>query len=239
MVVVTLPLFLILQIGFLQAKDLGVHGVIHPIAEEDPIALLQQKLKVMEERGELDRHTHHIQERTKAVVERPHPVEGMTKATEARVFTYDPTYTVLEDIKDHFGHVIHGRGTKINPLETVSLSQELVFIDGDDPSQKLWAFDRIQTPEGSNQNGKKVKLILVKGSPLVHSEELGMPVYFDQGGFLTKKLGIKHVPAIVHQSKSKDKRSKDSLYLQIDEVCLSCASASKEEANKGEEHDPL
>lgn len=239
MVVVALLIIFTLQVYPSQAKDLGTHGVISPIQEVDPIKLIQQKLQVMEERGELERHNHHLQERTKSIVERPKPLEEITKATEARVFTYDPTYIVSEDIKDHFGHVIHGRGTKINPLETVSLSQELVFIDGDDSDQKLWAFDRIQKSIISNQNGKKIKLILVKGAPLALSEELGMPVYFDQGGFLTKKLGIKHVPAIVHQSKSQDKESKDSLCLQIEEICLSCSSIGKERAHKGGEYDPL
>ena len=238
MVVVALLLLSILKPSSLEAKDLGTHGVIHPIEEADPIALIQQKLKGMEERGELERHNRHLQERTKAVVEKPKPVEGITKAAKSRVFTYDPTYIVLEDIKDHLGRILHPKGTKINPLETVSLSQELVFIDGDDPGQKLWVFDRMQRSEGSdqnsgnrNQNKRKVRLILVQGSPLALSEELGMPVYFDQGGLLTKKLGIQHVPAVVSQNDFSNTNLKKTLSLQIEEVCLE----DKEEANKGGE----
>ena len=34
---------------------------------------------------------------------------------------------------------------------------------------------------------------------MVLSEELKVPVYFDQAGLLTKKLGIKHAPALVAQ----------------------------------------
>lgn len=237
MVVVALLFFFILLICPLKAKDLGVHGVIHPIDEEDPIALIQQKLKGMEVRGELERYNQQIQKRTKESVERPKPVEGITKATEARVFTYDPTYTVSEDIKDHLGRIIHPKGTKINPLETVSLSQELVFIDGDDVDQKTWFFDRNQKPVISNQNNKigEAKLILVKGSPLALSEELRVPVYFDQGGFLTKKLGIQYVPAVVSQRGSSDEKTKKPLFLTIEEVCLSCSSSNKEETNKGGE----
>ncbi|KAB2836094.1 MAG: hypothetical protein F9K49_02505, partial [Caedimonadaceae bacterium] len=40
----------------LQAKDFGVRGKIAPIEEENPIVLIQSKLKIMEERGELERH---------------------------------------------------------------------------------------------------------------------------------------------------------------------------------------
>ena len=43
------------------------------------------------------------------------------------------------------------------------------------------------------------KIILVKGSPLELQEKLGIPVYFDQYGTLTKRIGIKQVPAIVWQ----------------------------------------
>ena len=228
------------------ASDLGSHGVIYPIDEQDPIILIQNKLKSMEESGDLERHNRRIQKKTKESVEKPDPVKGIGRATHSRAFTYDPTYTVSQDIKDHLGRVIHAKGAKINPLDTVSLSEELVFIDGDDPGQKLWAFDRIQKTAGShqdpvinNQKNRKVKLILVKGAPLALSEELGMPVYFDQRGFLTKKLGIKHVPAIVSQSSLSSEETKKSFYLRIEEVCLSCASASKEEANKGGEYDSL
>ena len=218
MVLVSLLFFLILQIAPSQAKDLGTYGIIYPIEEVDPLQLIQQKLKGMEERGEIEQHNHALQMRTKALVERPKPVEGIGKAIKSRVFTYDPTYIVPEDIKDHLGRIIHARGTKINPLETVSLSQELVFIDGEDPEQKAWAFCRIQYSVSSStglilgldprtedkvQKNNKVRLILVKGAPLALSEEWGVLVYFDQGGFLCKKLGIKHVPAVVTQDKTR------------------------------------
>lgn len=215
------------QPNALQAKDMGYHGVVYPIDEQDPIILIQNKLKSMEERGDLEHHNRRIQKKTKESVERPDPVKGIRRTTHSRAFTYDPTYTVSQDIKDHLGRVIHARGTKINPLDTVSLSEELVFIDGDDVDQKLWAFDRIQKSVISNQNGKKVKLILVKGAPLALSEELSIPVYFDQGGFLVKKLGIQHVPAVVSQSNFSNEETKKLLSLHIEEICLSCSSPEK------------
>jgi len=186
------------------ARDFGTHGVIYPIEEEDPIVLIQQKLKVMEENGELKRHNIELQQKTKAAVERPKPVEGIIKATQARVFYFDPTYVVKEDLKDHQGHVFAKRGTKINPLETVSLSQNLLFFDGDDPEQKEYAQQKL------SKEKEKLKLILVKGTPLALSEEWRVPIYFDQGGLLTKKLGIQHVPALVTQI---------GLRLRIEEAC--------------------
>ncbi|MBY0292580.1 MAG: type-F conjugative transfer system protein TraW [Alphaproteobacteria bacterium] len=185
------------------ARDLGAHGVLFPIEEEDPIQLIQQKLKVIEENGELERHNHILQKKGKAAVERPKPVEGITRATQGRVFYYDPTYVVKADLVDHQGHVFYKKGTKINPLETVSLSQNLLFFDADDEEQKNFAKEKLQ--QGS------LKLILIKGKPLALSEEFKIPVYFDQGGILTKKLGITQVPALVAQEKTR---------LHIQEVCL-------------------
>lgn len=201
------PLFLIaghpLLITPLVAKDLGTHGPTFSIEEEDPIALIQQKLKEMEERGELEEHKLTLQKKTKDCVERPKPVEGITKATTNRTFSYDPTYVVKEDIKDHTGKVLYKKGLKFNPLQTLSLTHNLIFFDGDDLQQKAWA-------SGQLQKGP-LKLILVKGSPLALSKELGAPVYFDQGGVLTHKLGIKRVPALVTQ---------DGLRLRIEEKAL-------------------
>ena len=187
----------------LQAGDLGTRGVIYPIEEGDPVVLIQQKLKGMEERGELERHHRELQQKTKTAVERPKPVEGIPRASETRIFYYDPTYVAKEDLKDHTGRVFYKKGSKINPLETVSLSQDLLFFDGDDLDQRDWAQEKIQ--KGS------VKLILIKGAPLALSEEMNMPVYFDQGGLLTKKLDVRHVPAFVTQ---------EGLSLRIEEFKL-------------------
>ncbi|MBS0271678.1 MAG: type-F conjugative transfer system protein TraW [Proteobacteria bacterium] len=204
-------LSLLFPLNQLNAKEFGIHGVIYPIEEQDPIALIQQKLKGMEERGELEEHNKKLQKKTKEAIERPRPVKGITKAEKTRVFYFDPTYVVKEDLKDHKEQIIYQKGTKINPLETVTLSQDLLFFDGDDPEQKAWAQARIQKSADSDQNDKKVRLILVKGAPLALSEEIGILVYFDQGGILTKKLGIHHVPALVTQ---------EDLHLRIEEACL-------------------
>lgn len=212
MVVVALLIVFSMNINSSGAKDLGVHGVIHSIEEEDPIALIQKKLKKMEEAGELKKHNLLIQKRTKESVERPTPVEGIRKATKNRRFTYDPTFTVQKDIKDHLGRLIHAKGTKINPLETVSMTDDIVFIDGDDLEQQAWAQNKLK--EGN------VRLILVIGAPLALAQAFGIPVYFDQGGFLTKKLGIKHVPAIVGQSNPSAEKTEQSLCLHIEEVVL-------------------
>lgn len=201
-------LFFLLCLGqpiTLQAKDFGVRGKIAPIVEENPIVLIQSKLKIMEERGELEQHNRELQKKTRMAIERPKPVEGIFKAKESRIFYYDPTYIIPEDLKDHMGRIIHPKGKRINPLETVSLSQNLLFFDGDDDEQVAFAKEKLTEKLAESS----VKLILVKGAPLAFSEELKVPVYFDQSGLLTKKLGIRHVPALVTQER---------LRLRIEEI---------------------
>ncbi|MBA3814651.1 MAG: type-F conjugative transfer system protein TraW [Alphaproteobacteria bacterium] len=190
-----------------RAKDFGVHGVIYAIEEVDPIQIIQEKLKVMEENGELKKRNLELQKRAKASIERPKPVEGITRATTSRVFTYDPTYTIKKDLYDHQGLVFAKKGTNINPLENISLSQNLIFFDGDDEEQLKWVKEQLIT----NTKIKPIRLILVRGAALTLAEDLEIPVYFDQSGTLTKKLGIKHVPAFVSQV---------NLHLKIEEIVL-------------------
>ena len=195
-------LLLLLCVGSpiaLHSKDFGVRGKIAPITEENPIVLIQSKLKGMEERGDLEQHNRELQKKTKAAIERPKPVEGLSKAIKTHIFYYDPTYIVPEDLKDHTGQIFYKKGTKINPLETVSLSQNLLFFDGDDDEQVAFAKEKLKEKSKENLKESSVKLVLVKGAPLALSEELKIPVYFDQSGLLTKKLGIHHVPALVTQ----------------------------------------
>lgn len=189
------------------AKDLGTRGVIYPIEEEDPIAIIQKKLKVMEDSGELKQRNLELQKKTRASVERPKPVEGIERASISQVFYYDPTYIVKVDLKDHQGRTFVKKGTKINPLETVTLSQTLVFFDGDDEEQLFWVQEQLT----KSTEAKPIRLILINGGPLKLAEKLRVPVYFDQSGILTNKLGIKSVPAIVSQ---------EALRLRIEEIKL-------------------
>ena len=187
----------------LVAKDFGVQGSIGTVDEVDPRVVIFQRLKAMEASGELEKHQEELKKLTKAKVNRPKPVEGITKAIKTRVFEYDPTYVVPQDLKDHLGQVFAKKGDRINPLETVSFSSTLLFIDGDDDEQVLWAKQKAE--EGAS------KIVLVSGAPLELAEELKTPVYFDQGGSLATKFTIKHVPASVNQEGLKLKVTEEKI----------------------------
>jgi conjugal transfer pilus assembly protein TraW len=202
-------LFSLYVLSSAKAKDFGTHGPIFPIEETDPIILIQQKLTHMKETGNLSHHETEVQKKIKIAVERPEAVKGITKATTSRVFFYDPTFTVENDLKNHQGKVFAKRGTRINPLEKTTLSSSLLFFDGEDVEQVTWAKIHLKEKDST------IKLILINGSPLHLAEDVGQAVYFDQKGLLTKKLGITHIPAIVSQ---------EGLWLRIEEVSITSRS---------------
>lgn len=97
------------------AKDLGTWGNVFEPAEQDMLAFIQNRLKGMEQTGELDRLRREATDRVKEHAVRPMPVEGLTKAKEYRSFAWDPTFTVKETITDMQGNVIARKGDTVNP----------------------------------------------------------------------------------------------------------------------------
>lgn len=190
------------------AKDFGVVGHSYEIIEQDIIEYIKQKL----ENQDLDAINKGMQEKVRERFERPEAVVGIKDSKENREYYYDPTFVLDHDIKDPNGQLIHEKGKVINPLSKVPLSNALIFINGDNKEQVEYAVSQYKELDG------KAKIILTSGSPIKlqkgqkeKEEKNEVWFYFDQFGFLVKKLGIKAVPAIVRQ---------DSLRLKINEVVL-------------------
>ena len=173
------------------AKDYGQHGTLWPVTEPDLLEQIEARLKHLEASGETARLNERLKQRTIARVNRPEPVAGITDAASLRSWQLDPTISAEQDIADEKGRIIIAAGTRVNPLDTVSLRAPLVFLDGDDPAQLAWASARF---------GKtNAKLILVRGAPLALMKARQRRFYFDQGGTLVKHFGIRAVPAVVEQ----------------------------------------
>ena len=173
------------------ARDYGQHGAVFPVAEADLLASIKARLEAMTASGAVDRINQQLKERTISKVNRPDPVTGLIAASAMRSWLFDPTITVSEDIKDNEGQLMVPAGTMVNPLDTVPLRQPLIFFDGDDGDERRWALE--QRRKGN------AKLILVKGAPLALMKSAQTRIYFDQGGMLVRRFGIKATPAIVVQ----------------------------------------
>ena len=188
------------------AKDLGVVGQVFPISEIDMLQWIQQRLRTFEQTGELDSMKQQFKDNVTASVRRPRPV-GLITTTTPEVFTVDPSLTLATDITDMDGNLIYPKGTRINPFDTTTwpamqqagmaqfqFSKTLVFFDGDDVQQRLWALDY-----QSLHTDDTIKWILTGGEPETTHHQLNARIYFDQQGSLSRKLTLKRVPSVVKQ----------------------------------------
>src|SRR5262249_17872414 len=143
--------------------------------------------------GFLGRLQNEAQANVRRAIEEPAAVSGLSRTSKPRTFYYDPSIVVPYAITDADGKLIFPAGTTVNPLDTVSLSKALLFIDARDSAQ----IRRAEALFGERQG--KVKLILTGGSYLELMRRWKRPVFYDQQGQLVGKLGIRHVPALVYQ----------------------------------------
>jgi conjugal transfer pilus assembly protein TraW len=192
-------------VALARAEDLGTIGPTYGIEEPHLLTAIEQQLRAKQESGELARLETEAKRRIVDAIEHPAPLPGITRAERPRSFYFDPSLVVTENITDAKGNILVAAGTRQNPLAVVSLSKHLIFFDARDARQVAWARGAIARFEG------KVKPILVAGSYLALMQRWQLPVYFDQQGALTRKLGITHVPALVSQ---------EGLQLRIDEFPL-------------------
>lgn len=187
------------------AKDFGVQGATVAIRERSLLEVIEEKLQQASKTGQLAAIQKDIQQKVSDKAQSPVRITGVRKTTHPRRYHFDPTLTVDHDIKDHQGKMIHPKGTRINPLDTLSWGEPLVFLDGEDEAQVKWALTHYP----------KAKYALIGGKPLELSKQYQTRFYFDQGGLLIKKFKIQQVPAVVSQ---------DGKHLLVEEILMKGSS---------------
>lgn len=201
-----LLLFALLLSSVADAKvyDLGVIGQTYEIAEPDMLEGFYSKLKAAETSGKMAEVEAQMKERFVAHAQRPNGID-LPRSQQHRTRYYDPSVILSQEIRDHEGNVLWPAGTTVNPLDYVTLSQQWLFFNGDDPQQTAWA--RAYLKRYPNQ----VRPILTRGAILELSETWQVRLYFDQHGAYVEKFGINAVPALITQEGNK---------LRIDEIVL-------------------
>ncbi|MBI5721060.1 MAG: type-F conjugative transfer system protein TraW [Burkholderiales bacterium] len=189
------------------AVNLGTIGPTYGIAEPHLLADIERRLREKERTGELQRLIDEARSRGVESVRQPAPVPGLRATEAARTFYVDPSFTLDRNVVDAQGRLLFAAGTRKNPLEVVSLTRKLLFFDARDAKQvrragELMASTAANTP---------VKPILTGGSYLDLMRAWRVPVYYDQQGALSRRLGIQQVPALVSQEGAR---------LRIDELSL-------------------
>ena len=199
----------------LYAREFAPLGTTFAIEETSFLEMLHKRLHEAEASGKLEEMEAEAKKRIQKQVLYPKAVSGIRKTEVSRHFYYDPTLTVEDDIKDHRGVVIHHKGKRVNPLAYTSWGSPMLFIDGDDEAQVVWALR-----EHGQHHGK---IVLVKGSPIELYRELHRELqrsgkakadvrfYFDQGGKICERFHMDRVPARITQEGKR---------LRIDEVVV-------------------
>jgi conjugal transfer pilus assembly protein TraW len=172
-------------------------GKTYEIIEPSALEWIASRLNILEQNGEIEKQQAVLQQKALALMERPQKVAGLQKTKTARRFEHDLTVTVLHDIRDQDGNMIHAAGKRINPLTYFMTRRSLLFLDGEDSKQVAWALQE------KKERKDFAKLVLVNGSVSKLSDVNRVRVYFDQAGILVKKFGIQQVPAIVEQQGDK------------------------------------
>ena len=176
-----------------RAEDLGVIGKVYQITERDLIEAMKDRLRQMEKSGELAKKQDEYKNRVMSGIEHPEPIPGIQATETANTHYYDPSIVTDKDIADATGKILYPRGTRVNPLDYIGWNKYLLFVDARDARQLEFS------KKITAASDRPVKLVLVAGAPLELMRKWKMPVYFDQGGRLTRRFAITQVPAIVRQ----------------------------------------
>lgn len=184
-------IFICIYSANVSAKDLGVFGELFPVKENNLIEVIKSRLVEMEQNGSLDAINKEMQQKARNRLNRPKTVLT-TKVEKTNERIFDPSITLTRDLKDDKGNIFARKGTKVNPLNTISFEMKLYFIDSDDDLQLNWL---------SKQKFKlKDKIILTNGNPFEVEKKIKKKVFFDQNAQLIERLKIKAVPTVVYRS---------------------------------------
>ena len=131
------------------------------------------KLRQAEADGKMAEVDERMKERFIAHANRPKGVT-LPHTQKHRVHYFDPTIVLSQDLIDHGGSVLWPVGTTVNPLDYVSMTQQWLLFDADDPEQAAWAHDYLK------RYPNQVRPILTQGAILKLTEAWQIRFYFDQ-----------------------------------------------------------
>ncbi|ADU66210.1 putative cytoplasmic protein [Desulfurispirillum indicum S5] len=192
---IALPMSIIMLTAICLASpvhDLGSHGQVYEIAEENALNAIMQRA------SEVDWDSHFDEEKMKRMIRDYRPptlTRTIPTATTESVLAVDMTFTLPFDIPDGRGGILYGAGYQFNPLEYLTSPLEpIVLINADDDDQVRWYVQ-------SEYPGTYHYLLLTQGSHWIFHEEysdLRITPYYANDEFL-EKFQVTAVPAVITQ----------------------------------------
>lgn len=176
-------------------KDLGVHGRLYEIKEEDMLSFIKRKAGGIDMRALRENMTRNLEsahEKLSAVS------LGVPAAEEERIRYVDPSVNVPNPVYDLAGKIVSPAGT-VNPLEHVPLSKPILFLREDQVERLLGEISE-----------KKPVLMLTDGDVRTASSLAGRMIY-RANPFILERLRIEKTPSVVTQK---------GLMLEVREIVL-------------------
>ena len=170
-------------------KDLGIHGKLYEIKEEDMLSYVRRKA------GAIDMQA--LRESMEKKFEESYAEHSLVSldvpsATEERVRYVDPSVVVRNPLYDHTGKMISPAGI-VNPLDHISLSKSILILREGQIKRTL---------EKVSENGENPILLLTDGD-IQRASSLAGQIVYKATPFILRRLRIEKVPSIVTQEGQK------------------------------------
>ena len=204
--VAALALFVLATPVFAQTGMLARVGPVYQIGEEDFGEYFKRLTKTSKDNGAVEKGQEKIQKLFYKAFNDPDPIPGIVPAEVRNVRYVDPGIILEQDIVWD-NKIIAKAGTYVNALDRLTLDHGFLFLDSRDPRQK-----EIGKQILDHYGPRHVRVILIGGGPLPLGKEWKTNVYYDQGGYLTRKLGITSTPIFVTQDETNRR------LLRVDEI---------------------
>ena len=166
-------------------KDLGVHGKLYEIKEEDMLSYVKRKAGAIDMqalRGSMEKKFE------ESYAEHSLVSLDVPSATEERVRYVDPSVKVRNPLYDHTGKMISPAGI-VNPLDHISLSKSIIVLREDQLKRAL---------KKISGNGEKPILILTDGD-IQRASSLAGQIVYKATPFMLRRFQIKKVPSLIEQ----------------------------------------
>ena len=188
----TYGMFLLFLSPSLFAQDLGVIGPVYAIEEESLIEVMMRQVKGKVRAGVWRKMMDKKKVQTQALLNRPVGVQ-MPRAHVNRQRYVNPSVVLEKDVMGADGQVLYARGTAVNPLDYMRLSNAFIFFDGDDNEQVAWVQSLAE------KSTAPLILILTNGPFGELVDTFKTRLYFDQYGRLSQYFGIEALPTVMSQ----------------------------------------
>ena len=170
-------------------KDLGVHGKLYEIKEEDMLSYVKRKA------GEIDLQTLResmVKELEESYAQHFSVSLNVPSATEERVRYVDPSVNVRNPLYDHTGKIVSPAG-EVNPLDHVSLSKSILILREDQLERAL---------EEISKSEEKPILILTDGD-IKRTSSLAGQIVYRANPFILRRFQVEKVPSLITQEGKK------------------------------------